>query len=115
MTGDILKIVGARVRDIRKERNLTQEQLAEISGFHFTYIGAVERGEKNITLLNLEKMAEALDTEVQELFRYADIDIGQTSKQRDLQEILDLLLKQSKEDIKRAKVILSEVYKKGKK
>ncbi|MGQ7889256.1 helix-turn-helix domain-containing protein [Paenibacillus sp. 597] len=108
--GDILKIVGARVRDIRKERGLTQEQLAEVSGFHFTYIGAVERGEKNITLLNLEKMAEALDIEVQELFRYADLDLGQTSKQRDLQEVLDLLLRQSNEDIKRAKFILSEFY-----
>ncbi|MDQ0914656.1 helix-turn-helix domain-containing protein [Paenibacillus sp. V4I5] len=108
--GDILKIVGARVRDIRKDRGLTQEQLAEVSGFHFTYVGAVERGEKNITLLNLEKMAEALNTEVQELFRYAELDLGQTSKQRDLQEVLNLLMRQSNEEIKRAKLILSEFY-----
>ncbi|CAN7310452.1 helix-turn-helix transcriptional regulator [Paenibacillus sp. LjRoot153] len=108
--GDILKIVGARVRDIRKDRGLTQEQLAEVSGFHFTYVGAVERGEKNITLLNLEKMAEALNTDVQELFRYAGLDLGQTSKQRDLQEVLNLLMRQSNEEIKRAKFILSEFY-----
>ncbi|MDU0203994.1 helix-turn-helix domain-containing protein [Paenibacillus sp. MAH-36] len=111
MGGDILKIVGARVRDIRKAHGLTQEQLAEVSGFHFTYIGAVERGEKNITLLNLEKLAEALETEVQELFGYAELNIGkENSKQRDLQDVLDLLIRQSNDEIKRAKFILSELY-----
>ncbi|MDQ0888531.1 transcriptional regulator with XRE-family HTH domain [Paenibacillus sp. V4I9] len=109
--GDILKVVGARVRDFRKDKGLTQEQLAEVSGFHYTYIGAIERGEKNITLLNLEKLAVSLDTEVQELFRYAEIDLGkETSKQRDLQEVLDLLIRQSSEEIKRAKFILTELY-----
>jgi hypothetical protein len=61
-------------------------------------------------MLNLEKMADALEVEVQELFRYADIHLGHTSKQRDLQEILDLLLRQSNEDIIKAKVILKEIY-----
>jgi hypothetical protein len=46
--------------------------------------------------------------EVQELFRYAELDLGQTSKQRDLQEVLDLLIRQSNEEIKRAKFILTE-------
>lgn len=109
--GDVLKVVGARVRDIRKAKGLTQEQLAEVSGFHYTYIGAIERGEKNITLLNLEKLAFALNVGVQELFRYAEIDLGtETNKQRDLQEALDLLIRQSSEEIKRAKFILSELY-----
>lgn len=112
MAGDILKLVGSRVRDLRKDHRWTQEQLAEKSGFHINYIGAVERGKKNITLLNLEKMAEALDVEVQELFRYADLDMGKSKKQRDLQEIFELLLKQSSEDIVKAKIILTEIYKK---
>jgi transcriptional regulator with XRE-family HTH domain len=112
MAGDILKIVGASIRDIRKERRLTQEQLAEQSGFHFTYIGAIERGEKNVTLLNLEKMAEALGVQVQELFRYADIDLGKTNKQRDIQDIFELLLRQTDVDIKKAKIILNEIYRK---
>lgn len=111
MAGNILKIIGARIRDIRKERKLTQEQLAEVSGFHFTYIGAIERGEKNITMLNLEKMSEALEVEIQDLFRYADINLGQTSKQRDMQDIMELLLKLSVTDIKKAKIILKEIYK----
>jgi transcriptional regulator with XRE-family HTH domain len=110
MTGDILKLVGASIRDVRKEQGLSLEKFGEISGFHFTYIGAVERGEKNITLLNLEKIAEALEVEVQELFRYADIHMGHTNKQRDMQEIVDLLLNQSDEDIIKAKAILREIY-----
>ncbi|CAG7648100.1 helix-turn-helix domain-containing protein [Paenibacillus allorhizosphaerae] len=112
MTGDILKLVGSRIRDIRKEKDLTLEKFGEISGFHFAYVGAVERGEKNITLLNLEKMAEALEVEVQELFRYADIQLGPTNKQRDLQEMVDLLIKQSDEDIVKAKIILREIFRK---
>jgi transcriptional regulator with XRE-family HTH domain len=112
MAGNVLKVIGARMRDIRKERGLTQEQLAEISGFHFTYIGAIERGEKNITMLNLEKMSDALEVEVQELFRYADINLGQTHKQKDMQDIMELLLKLSGSDIKKAKTILNEIYKK---
>ncbi|MEX1029103.1 MAG: helix-turn-helix transcriptional regulator [Paenibacillaceae bacterium] len=112
MAGNILKIIGARIRDIRKDRSLTQEQLAEMSGFHSTYIGAVERGEKNITMLTLEKMSEALEVEVHELFRYADLNLRQTSKQKDLQDIMDRLLKLSAADIKKAKAILNEIYKK---
>jgi transcriptional regulator with XRE-family HTH domain len=112
MAGNILKIIGARIREIRKERNLTQEQFAEISGFHFTYIGAIERGEKNITMLNLEKMTESLEVEIQELFRYADIKLGPTKKQRDMQDIMELLLALSSPEIKKAKLILTTIYKK---
>ena len=53
-------------------------------------------------------MAEALNTDVQELFRYAGLDLGQTSKQRELQKVLNLLMRQSNEEIKRAKFILSK-------
>ncbi|WP_240422159.1 helix-turn-helix domain-containing protein [Paenibacillus periandrae] len=106
----ILKNIGARVRDIRKEKGYSQEQLGELANFHFSYIGAVERGEKNITMSNLAKVAAALDVEVIELFRYSNIDLGETSKQKDLQEIVDLLLRHPKEDIRKAKVILKEIF-----
>jgi len=63
-------------------------------------------------MLTLEKMSEALEVEIQELFRYADINLRQTSKQKDMQDIMDRLLKLSAADIKRAKAILNEIYKK---
>lgn len=57
----ILTIFGRNVRDIRKSLNLSQEELAEIVNLHRTYIGMIERGEKNITLLNIVAIASALN------------------------------------------------------
>lgn len=59
---------GERVRQLRKERNLSQENLADRAELHRTYIGMIERAEKNITLTNIEKLAKALDVGICELF-----------------------------------------------
>jgi len=58
---------GDRVREIRVSKNLSQEQLADLANVHRTYIGMVERAEKNITLVNIEKIAKALDVEIKQL------------------------------------------------
>lgn len=58
---------GKRVRDERARKGLSQEQLAELAHVHRTYIGMVERGEKNITLGNIAKIAKALKLPVSEL------------------------------------------------
>jgi len=64
----ILINFGSRVRIFRKEKGLSQEQLAFKAGLHRTYIGMIERAEKNITLLNIEKIASALEVEISRLF-----------------------------------------------
>ncbi len=64
----ILVIFGERVRKFRKERGLSQEQLAFKANLHRTYIGMIERAEKNITLLNIEKIANSLEVEILQLF-----------------------------------------------
>jgi transcriptional regulator with XRE-family HTH domain len=64
---DILKKFGDRVRELRKQLNLSQENLAEKAGLHRTYIGMIERAEKNITLINIEKIANALNVNIKEL------------------------------------------------
>jgi transcriptional regulator with XRE-family HTH domain len=64
----ILKRFGMRVRNLRKERGLSQEELAHRAGLHRTYIGMIERAEKNITIVNIEKISIALDVELIELF-----------------------------------------------
>ena len=56
---DVLIKFGERVRDLRKERGLSQEQLAFKADLHRTYIGMIERAEKNITRINIEKIAIA--------------------------------------------------------
>ena len=57
----ILLLFGHNVQKYRKELGLSQERLAELAGVHRTYIGMVERAEKNITLCNIEKIAKAYD------------------------------------------------------
>lgn len=57
----LLSMFGDHVREIRKSKGLSQEALAEKVGIHRTYVGMIERGEKNITLLNIIKISSALD------------------------------------------------------
>lgn len=65
--GDLQRTVGANLRAYRLERGLSQEAFAEVLGVHRTYMGGVERGERNLTLKSVEKMAERLGVEVGEL------------------------------------------------
>lgn len=65
---DILKVFGLRVRQLRLERGFSQEELADRAGLHRTYIGMIERAEKNVTLLNIEKLALALEIRLTDLF-----------------------------------------------
>lgn len=62
-----LVALGAAVRRLRKERQLTQEELAHASGVHISYVGAIERGQNNPAWLTLVKLARALDVTVQQL------------------------------------------------
>lgn len=68
MKKEILIKFGKKVREIRIKQNLSQEKLATKAGVHRTYIGMIERAEKNITLENIEKVAKALGLSVKELF-----------------------------------------------
>ena len=67
MNSTILVDFGKKVRELRTLKGLSQEQLAHIADVHRTYIGMIERAEKNITLLNIEKIARALNVHVTEL------------------------------------------------
>ena len=61
---------GRKVRMERDRRKLSQEKLATMAGVHRTYIGMIERGEKNITLLNIEKIAMAFDLTLKQLMDF---------------------------------------------
>jgi len=65
---DINERVGLNIRKIREERGLTQEKLAEFADLHRAYIGQIERGEKNVGLKNLERIAKALKVDIKDLF-----------------------------------------------
>jgi len=64
---NINKEVGFRIRKIREEKGLTQVQLSKLASLHRAYIGHIERGEKNIGLKNLQKIANALSVSVRVL------------------------------------------------
>jgi len=64
---EINKRVGLNIRKYRKKKTWSQEQLALEASLHRAYIGQIERGEKNIGLKNLEKLAEALNISIKKL------------------------------------------------
>ncbi len=63
MEGDLQRIVGHNLRAYRKARDLSQEAFADVLGVHRTYMGGIERGERNLTLKSLEKIAAQIDVE----------------------------------------------------
>ena len=65
----IQRQLGDRIRRVRRKRGWSQEEFADISGLHRTYIGAVERGEKNLTISTIHTLAKTLDTTIAQLFR----------------------------------------------
>ncbi len=69
MENNILIKFGKKVRAIRLSKKMSQEELAEIANVHRTYIGMIERGEKNITLKNIQKIANALEVQIGELMK----------------------------------------------
>jgi transcriptional regulator with XRE-family HTH domain len=71
---DIVKRIGLNITIIREQRGLTQEKLAELAGLHRAYIGQIERGEKNIGLRNLEKIAKALNVDIRVLVDTTKVD-----------------------------------------
>lgn len=67
MEGQLQKIVGRNLRRYRLERGYSQEAFADYVGVHRTYMGAVERGERNLTLQTLEKIADFIGVDPREL------------------------------------------------
>lgn len=70
-TPDLLRrrrALGRRIREIRKARALSQEELANLSGLDRSYAGAVERGERNLGIDNLNRIADALEVSPREFF-----------------------------------------------
>jgi transcriptional regulator with XRE-family HTH domain len=68
----ILNLFGENVRKYRRLLNISQEELAHRADLHRTYIGMIERAEKNITLVNIEKIANALEVNIEDLLKHSN-------------------------------------------
>ena len=66
----LLKEFGDRIRYLRNQESLSQEQLSFKSGFHRTYIGMIERGERNISLINIAVFAKVFNLTIDELLKF---------------------------------------------
>ena len=67
-----LKKFGEYILKLRRAKNLSQEQLAELAGLHRNYIGGIERGERNVALINIVRLAKALGVSPSELLKGID-------------------------------------------
>jgi transcriptional regulator with XRE-family HTH domain len=68
VTKDVLLLLGKRIRELRKAKGLSQEAFADQCGLDRTYVGGIERGERNVAVLNLTRIAESLGVSISELF-----------------------------------------------
>lgn len=98
---DILKLVGDRIRLFRKSQGLTQEELAEKAGLQYSYIGGVERGERNISLETLEKIIDGLGIFPYELFKLGDgeLDSSIFDNKQKIEAINNLLIERDEHEI----------------
>lgn len=110
---EIAKAVGQRIRNYRTQLGFSQEKLAELSGCHPTYIGQLERGEKNATIESIEKIAIALDVSLATLFE--KLGGGVNSAEKIPLQCYELLAsKTKKEQEQLCKILLElEKYKNG--
>ncbi|MBI3250593.1 MAG: helix-turn-helix transcriptional regulator [Candidatus Andersenbacteria bacterium] len=69
MARDIRYYFGQRIRDLREQQGLSQEGLGMKSKLHRTYIGSIERGEQNVSIVNIQKIARALNVSLAEIFK----------------------------------------------
>lgn len=106
---EIAKTIGQRIRSYRLQLGLSQEKVAEISGCHPTYIGQVERGEKNATLESIEKIASAIQVPLSKLFDKME---ASADEKADIPaKCYDLLLSKSKSEQEQIYRIILELDK----
>jgi transcriptional regulator with XRE-family HTH domain len=82
---DVQTRFGQHLRKLRTNKGISQETLAELAGLHRTYISSVERGERNVTITTIEKLAAALGVTMAELMPSA-IETSRSKQSRDPQE-----------------------------
>ncbi|EPC8411303.1 helix-turn-helix domain-containing protein [Bacillus thuringiensis] len=95
---DFLKLVGENIRFLRKKRGLTQEELAERIDLQQAYIGGVERGERNISMLTLQKIAVGLEVSPDKVLNFGNINLPEIPQREVFLSIITSLIHQKNVD-----------------
>ena len=104
---NIVKVLGQRIRNYRTAKGLSQEKLAELAGCHSTYIGQIERGEKNATIESIEKISAALNVSLSKMFE--KLGTGEDSARNIPLECYEFLSGKTKEEQEHIYKILLEM------
>lgn len=106
---NLAKIIGQRIRNYRTQLGFSQEKLAELSVCHPTYIGQLERGEKNATLESIDKVAASLNISLSKLFE--NLGVENTDERNIPLECYEFLLTKTREEQEQIFKILIEMDK----
>jgi transcriptional regulator with XRE-family HTH domain len=101
-TVDLKKMIGIRIGDLRKQKGLTQEKLAEKMGVSPKYLSSIERGKENPTLTTIINLAQSMDVEISDIFTF--IEVEDPSKRKSL--IASLLKEADENQLKKALKLL---------
>ncbi|TKC14368.1 helix-turn-helix domain-containing protein [Robertmurraya kyonggiensis] len=109
--GNLVKLVGINIREIRKMHKLTQEELSEKSGLQTSYLAGVERGERNITLETLEKILSGLEVDARTVFSFNNVDPEEHFSKKEVIELLmNLLVERNIEETKLIYKLTKEIF-----
>lgn len=89
----LINLVGMNIKEIRKQKNMTQEELAEKCGLQTSYLAGVERGDRNITLQTLEKIVAGLEINSKELF---EVDLAFQNLSLEIEQLISVFTNQLK-------------------
>lgn len=107
---DILKQFGEWVRELRKAQGLSQEELAERAGLHYTYIGGVERGERNLSLKSIEKIVSALRIDIRDLFVYRTPKKADGESNKIINDINSILISKDIDTLRLIKLLIKDIW-----
>lgn len=103
----VVEELGRRIRELRKKKGLSQEQVAEQAGISGKYLGEVERGEVNVSVLVLSKLATVFQVDMSEMLRWRH----QRNRKELQDELIDWLEKASNEDVRRIYRVIAALLK----
>lgn len=108
----LVKLVGSNIKEIRKLKKLTQEELAEKCGLQTSYLAGIERGDRNITIQTLEKITEGLEEAPSSIFKFDTLNYNNKFyEKKELIMILQNLIEdKSEEEVRLVLNIANEIF-----